>query len=95
MRVTRHGRSGSNVSYLAAQNLDKIKSEIAKFNASMRDVKDGDSIVLDFYADTVDVLINSAKIDSIKGAAFQQAALSIWLGPKPPNDDLKAGILGG
>jgi len=70
-----------------------IKDEIAKFNASMRDVKKGDSIVLDFSGDTVDVLINDTRIDSVTGKAFQQAALAIWLGPKPPNDALKEGIL--
>jgi len=77
------------------QNVASIKDEISKFNASMRDVKSGDSIVLDFSGDMVDVLVNATKIDSIKSNAFQQAALSIWLGPKPPNKELKAGILGG
>jgi hypothetical protein len=71
-----------------------IKDEIAKFNASMRDVKEGDSIVLDFAGDNVDVLINDTRIDSVAGKAFQQAVLAIWLGPKPPNDALKQGILG-
>lgn len=77
------------------QNVTSIKGQISKFNASMRDVKSGDSIVLDFSGDTVDVLVNATKIESIKGNAFQQAALSIWLGRKPPNKALKAGILGG
>ncbi len=77
------------------QDVASIKDEISKFNASMRDVKSGDSIVLDFSGDTVHVLVNATKIDSIMSNAFQQAALSIWLGPKPPNKDLKAGILGG
>ena len=71
-----------------------IKDEIAKFNASMRDVKKGDSIVLDFAGDNVDVLINDTRIDSVAGKAFQRAVLAIWLGPKPPNDALKQGILG-
>lgn len=71
-----------------------IKSEIATFNASMRDVKSGDSIVLDLSGNTVDVLVNSNKIGAVEGNAFQQAVLGIWLGPEPPNEDLKAGILG-
>ena len=71
-----------------------IKNEIAKFNASMRDVKSGDTLVLDFSGDSVDVLINDARIDTISGKAFQQAVLAIWLGPKPPNEALKQGILG-
>ncbi|MDJ0862095.1 MAG: chalcone isomerase family protein [Gammaproteobacteria bacterium] len=71
-----------------------IQDEISKFNASMRDVKPGDTVVLDFVADTVEVFVNGTKIDAIEGNAFQQAALSIWLGPKPPSKELKAGILG-
>jgi hypothetical protein len=71
-----------------------IEDEIAQFNASMRDVEKGGSIVLDFAGDTVAVLINDERIDTVTGQAFQQAALSIWLGRKPPNDALKDGILG-
>ena len=76
------------------KDVDSIKNEIEKFNASMRDVKSGDSIVLDISGDTVAVMINGSKIDSMKGNAFQQALLSIWLGRKPPNKGLKKGILG-
>ncbi len=77
-----------------AGDVASIKDEIAQFNASMRDVQKGDSIVLDFAGDNVDVLINDTRIDSVAGKAFQQAVLAIWLGPKPPNDALKQGILG-
>ena len=55
----------------------------------MRDVKKGDSIVLDFAGDNVDVLINDSRIDSVAGKAFQRAVLAIWLGPEPPNEALK------
>ena len=72
-----------------------IKEQIAKFNASMRDVKTGDVIILDFSEDKVDVSINEALIDSIEGESFLKALLAIWLGPKPPNEPLKKGILGG
>jgi hypothetical protein len=60
----------------------------------MRDVKSGDSIVPDFSGNSVDVLVNDSRIDSIAGTAFQQALLAIWLGPRPPNEELKQGILG-
>ena len=75
-------------------DVTSIKAEIAKFNASMRDVKEGDSIALDFHGTAVDVLVNGKKTDSVGGPAFQRAALSIWLGPKPPSAELKAGVLG-
>ena len=71
-----------------------IQSEILKFNSSMRDMKEGDSLVIEFNMSRVTVLINNEKIKMISGATFQQALLGIWLGPKPPNKELKAGILG-
>ena len=77
-----------------AKDVAGVKKEIAKFNASMRDVKSGDTIVLDVFDDNVDVLINDSRVDSIAGKDFQRALLSIWLGPKPPNEELKEGILG-
>jgi len=77
-----------------AADVTGIEDEIRKFNASMRDVKSGDSMVLDFYDDSVDVLINDTRIDSVAGKTFQQALLAIWLGRKPPNEELKQGILG-
>jgi hypothetical protein len=76
------------------EDVSSIKGEIASFDASMRDVKTGDTMVLDFTGDTVDVLINGTKIDAVEGKPFQQALLGVWLGPKPPDDDLKEGILG-
>lgn len=75
-------------------DLTGIESEIEKFNASMRDVDSGDSLVLDFSGDSVDVMLNDSRIDSVTGKAFQRALLAIWLGPEPPNDALKQGILG-
>jgi hypothetical protein len=77
------------------KDLSGIKDQIAKFNASMRDVKTGDSITLDFSGRKVDVFINNALIDSMEGESFLSALLAIWLGPKPPNEPLKKGILGG
>ena len=76
------------------KDVASIGHEISKFNASMQDMETGDSIVLEFSADTVNVLVKNNKVDTIKGEAFQQAALSIWLGKKPPNKELKTGILG-
>lgn len=71
-----------------------IQSEILKFNSSMRDMKEGDSLVIEFDMSRVTVLINNEKIKMISSATFQKALLGIWLGPKPPNKELKAGILG-
>lgn len=76
------------------KDIDSIKGEIAKFNATMQDVKEGDSIELDFSGDAVDIMVKGAKADTVDSSAFQQALLGIWLGPKPPGDALKEGLLG-
>lgn len=77
-----------------AGDLVNIQSEILKFNSSMRDMKEGDRLVIEFDMSHVVVSINDEKIKTIAGATFQRALLRIWLGPKPPNKELKAGILG-
>ena len=76
------------------EDVASISGEIATFDASVRDMKTGDTMVLDFSGDTVDILINGTEIDVVKGKPFQQALLGIWLGPRPIDDDLKEGILG-
>ena len=77
------------------KDISGIKDQIAKFNASMKDVKTGDSIILNFSDGKVDVLINNTLVDSIEGESFLKAVQAIWLGRKPPNEPLKKGILGG
>ncbi|UCG14028.1 MAG: chalcone isomerase family protein [Deltaproteobacteria bacterium] len=73
---------------------DTIAREIEQFQASMTDMKKGEQMVLDFVADHVDVEVRGVKKTSIQGRPFQEALLSIWLGPHPPDDKLKQGILG-
>ena len=41
------------------------------------------------------VEINDAAKGTVDGADLAAAMLGIWLGPEPPNDDLKDGLLGG
>jgi hypothetical protein len=77
------------------KDISGIKDQIAKFNASMKDVKTGDSIILNFSGGKVEVLINNTLVDSIEGESFLKAVQAIWLGRKPPNEPLKKGILGG
>jgi hypothetical protein len=76
------------------EDLTSISDEIASFDADVRDMRTGDTMVLDFSGDTVDVVINGIKVDSVRGRPFQRALLGIWLGAKPIDKDLKQGILG-
>lgn len=75
-------------------NVAAIQKEIDTFNASMQDMREGDQIVLDFDGDELELSVKGAVAATISGNDFQQAVLSIWLGPKPPNEDLKQGLLG-
>lgn len=76
------------------EDLASISDEIATFDASVRDMKTGDVMVLDFSGDVVDVVINGSEVASVSGRPFQRALLSIWLGAKPIDEDLKQSILG-
>ncbi|MEE9269487.1 MAG: chalcone isomerase family protein [Candidatus Krumholzibacteria bacterium] len=71
-----------------------VQEELNAFKESMSDVKDGESIILDFVGERVNVSYDDTEKVSIEGEGFQRALLSVWLGPKPPNKSLKKGILG-
>jgi hypothetical protein len=71
-----------------------VQKELDAFKESMIDVKDGESIILDFVGERVNVSYDDAERVSIEGESFQRALLSVWLGPKPPNKSLKRGVLG-
>ncbi|MGQ9496536.1 MAG: chalcone isomerase family protein [Thermoanaerobaculaceae bacterium] len=40
------------------------------------------------------VTFGGKEVGTIEGKAFADALLAVWLGPKPPSADLKAGLLG-
>jgi hypothetical protein len=80
----------------AADKLDGLRTRIEALNARMPDFKTGQYLA--FTGDPpagVTVDVNGASGGAIEGADFATALLAIWLGPKPPNDDLKSGLLGG
>jgi hypothetical protein len=69
---------------------------IDALNAQMVDFKTGQ--YLSFTNDPgkgVTADVNGAVGGPIEGADFATALLSIWIGKKPPNEDLKTGLLGG
>ena len=72
-----------------------VKRAIDAYNAGMRDIKEGGSIVQDFVGDTVNVMVNGATTVSIEGRVFQRVLLSIWPVQHPPNEELERGMLGG
>jgi hypothetical protein len=80
----------------AGDKLAALGARIEALKARMVDFKTGQS--LSFTHDPaagVLVDVNGAAGPSIEGADFATALLAIWLGAKPPNEDLKTGLLGG
>lgn len=72
-----------------------MKAEIDQFSGAFDSVKDGDEIFLTYLPGTgTTVAINGKEKVTIASAAFAPVLFSVWLGPKPPSPDLKAGLLG-
>jgi hypothetical protein len=75
---------------------DELRPRIEALNAMMVDFEEGDSLAFaNDPAKGVTAEINGGAVGAIEGADFAVAFLSIWLGPEPPNEDLKSGLLGG
>jgi hypothetical protein len=74
-------------------NLHSLQSRMTQLESLMPDVKVNDRIAFDLTKDGVAITLG-AVTRSIPGADFARAVLSIWLGPRPPDAGLKAGLLG-
>jgi hypothetical protein len=76
--------------------LPALKDRIATLNGWMTDVKSGDRLIFIHKPGTgVIVEVNGTVKGTISGDDFAKALLAIWLGPEPPNPEIKAGLLGG
>ena len=72
-----------------------MKADIDRLLAALEPVKQGDEMVFTYVPGTGTTLaINSKEKLTIVAPAFGPMLFSVWLGPKPPNADLKKGILG-
>lgn len=73
-----------------------LRPRIDALNAMMKDFATGQH--LSFTSDPakgVAVDVNGAGGGTIEGKDFAAALLAIWLGPDPPNPEIKSGMLGG
>ena len=72
-----------------------MKGDIDRLLGALDPVKSGDAMVFTYAPGTGTTLaINGKEKLTIAGPAFGQVLFSVWLGPKPPNPDLKKGMLG-
>ncbi len=72
-----------------------MKADIDRLLGSLEPLKEGDQMVFTYVPGTGTTLaINGKEKLTIAGPAFAPVLFSVWLGPKPPNADLKKGLLG-
>jgi hypothetical protein len=72
-----------------------MKGDIDKLLAALEPVNTGDTMIFTYVPGTGSTLtINGKEKLTIAGPAFGQVLMSVWFGPKPPNADLKKGMLG-
>jgi Chalcone isomerase-like len=80
----------------AGADLVPLRGRIDAFTGMLVDFKEGQAV--SFTSDPakgVEVMVDGAAKGAVDGADFAAALLAIWLGPEPPNKDLKSGLLGG
>ncbi len=72
-----------------------MKADIDRLLGALEPVKPGDEMVFTYVPGTgTTFAINGKDKLTIAGPSFAPVLFSVWLGPKPPNADLKKGILG-
>lgn len=82
----------------AGGRLEALRPRIAELERLIPDLGEGDKISFTFRPDAGGVLavhVNGRLVGRIEGEDFARAFFSIWLGNRPPNAELKRGLLGG
>ena len=70
------------------------KDAIANLQKAMTDMKKGETMEYIFTGESMQVMIRGESKGNFAGPAFAKTLLSVWLGPNPPNRELKSGLLG-
>lgn len=71
------------------------KAAFDKMLALIPDVKEGQTLTFTYLPGKGTTLqAGNKELGSFEGKGFADAVFSIWLGPKPPSEDLKQGLLG-
>ena len=71
------------------------RDQVDRFKGFFGDMKKGDVIELDIVpGEGTHVRLNGTEKGVIEGDAFASGILKVFIGPKPPTEDLKNGLLG-
>ena len=72
-----------------------LGSEIETFKGYFGDMKVGDVVEMTWVpGEGTTVVLNGEEQGVIEGETFAEALFKVWVGPKPPTEDLRAGLLG-
>jgi hypothetical protein len=75
--------------------IKSMKADIDRLLGAITDIKEGQEMVFTYVPGTGTIMsINGQDKVTIADPAFAPVVFSLWLGPKPPNADLKKGLLG-
>jgi hypothetical protein len=81
---------------VAKDQMPTLGARVNMLNSWMSDIKTGQTLSFVRLPGTgIEVSVNGAVKGTITGDDFSRAFVSIWLGPEPPNAELKSGLLGG
>lgn len=79
----------------APQKAAAQKAGIDRLLATVVDVKDGSSTTYSYLPGTGTVVnVDGKDVATIEGREFAEVLFSLWLGPKPPSEELRQGLLG-
>ena len=71
------------------------KAAFDKMLALVPDVKEGSTLTFTYLPGKGTTLqVADKELGVFEGKGFADAVFSIWLGPKPPSEDLRKGMLG-
>ena len=87
---------GTYFKHAAGQHYDKLKPRFERMASWLPTLHEGDTFSVTYRPGTgLEVRHGNRSLGTVPGADFARAIFGIWLGDRPPNRELKAGMLGG
>jgi hypothetical protein len=82
--------------HAAGKDYDKLKARFERMASWLPTLREGDTFSVTYRPGAgLEVKHGSKSLGTIVGADYARTIFAIWLGDKPPNQGLKAGMLGG
>jgi Chalcone-flavanone isomerase. len=73
-----------------------LKGDFDKLCGFMEDMEEGGKITFTYVPGTgTTISVNGKEKGTIAGKDFADAMFAAWIGPRPPSEDFKQGLLGG